>query len=89
MSKFFATLLMLVYNYFNSPTKLFLDLHLSKFLDNLTKLFRINIISISLCTFLITSNIFNFKDKKIMKTSNIRFLLLENRIIKLIEHRKE
>jgi len=88
MSKFFATLLMLVYNYFNSPTKLFLDLHLSKFLDNLTKLFRINIISISLCT-LITSNIFNFKDKKIMKTSNIRFLLLENRIIKLIEHRKE
>jgi len=39
MSKFFAAFLMLVYNYFNSPTKLFLNLYLSKFLDNLTKSF--------------------------------------------------
>jgi len=39
--KTFSTLLSVLYNYFDSPTKLFSDLYLAKFVCTLAKSFRV------------------------------------------------
>jgi len=56
--KTFSTLLSVLYNYFDSPTKLFSDLYLAKFVCTLAKSFRVYKAYVCIYIYIYISKIF-------------------------------